>query len=360
VKRALNFSSGPAMLPDEVLEQVAVEMLDWQGSGMSVMEMSHRGEQFLRIHADAQQDLRDLMEIPSNYRVLFLQGGATLQFTIVPMNLIGMTGHADYVTTGEWSRKALREARRYGDAREIASDEPNGFRSIPSPDRWVRSDNAGYLHLCSNETIGGVEFHWLPDAGSTPIVADMSSTILSRPIDVSRYGLIYAGAQKNIGPAGLTIVIVREDLLGHALPGTPALLDLHAQADADSMINTPSTFSIYVAGLVFRWLKRQGGVAAIEARNIAKARLLYECIDQSRLYVNRIDPAARSRMNIPFQLSRPELDRAFLEGAERAGMQQLKGHRTVGGMRASIYNAMSIAGVQTLVDYMRAFEQQHA
>jgi len=279
---------------------------------------------------------------------------------VVPMNLIGLTGHADYVTTGEWSRKALREARRYGDAREIASDEANGFRTIPSPDSWARSANAGYLHLCSNETIGGVEFHALPDTGNTPLVADMSSTILSRPIDVSRYGLIYAGAQKNIGPAGLTIVIVREDLLGHALPGTPALLDLGAQADADSMINTPSTFSIYVAGLVFQWLKRQGGVAAIEKQNIAKARLLYECIDQSQLYVNRIDPAVRSRMNIPFQLSRPELDHAFLEGAERAGMQQLKGHRTVGGMRASLYNAMSVEGVQALVDYMRHFERQHA
>jgi phosphoserine aminotransferase len=348
------------MLPADVLRQVAAEMLDWQGSGMSVMEMSHRGGHFMRIHAEAQQDLRDLMGIPPNYRVLFLQGGATLQFTIVPMNLFGLTGHADYVTTGEWSRKALREAQRYGDAREIASDEPNGFRTIPSPDSWTRSTNAGYLHLCSNETIGGIEFHTLPDTGSTPLVADMSSTILSRPIDVSRYGLIYAGAQKNIGPAGLTIVIVREDLLGHALPGTPALLDLRAQADADSMINTPSTFSIYVAGLVFQWLKRQGGVATIEEQNIAKARLLYECIDQSHLYVNRIDPAVRSRMNIPFQLSRPELDKAFLEGAERAGMEQLKGHRTVGGMRASLYNAMSIDGVQALVDYMRQFERQHA
>ena len=360
MKRALNFSSGPAMLPADVLRQVAAEMLDWQGSGMSVMEMSHRGEHFMRIHAEAQRDLRDLMGIPPNYRVLFLQGGATLQFTIVPMNLLGITGHADYVTTGEWSRKALREAQRYGDAREIASDEANGFRTIPSPESWTRSTNAGYLHLCSNETIGGIEFHTLPDTGSTPLVADMSSTILSRPINVSRYGLIYAGAQKNIGPAGLTIVIVREDLLGHALPGTPALLDLRAQADADSMINTPSTFSIYVAGLVFQWLKRQGGVAAIEKQNIAKARLLYDCIDQSHLYVNRIDPAVRSRMNIPFQLARPELDKAFLEGAERAGMEQLKGHRTVGGMRASLYNAMSIDGVQTLVDYMLQFERQHA
>ena len=360
MKRALNFSSGPAMLPGDVLRQVAAEMLDWQGSGMSVMEMSHRGEHFMRIHAEAQQGLRDLMGIPPNYRVLFLQGGATLQFTIVPMNLLGITGHADYVTTGEWSRKAVREAQRYGDAREVASDEANGFRTIPSPESWTRSTNAGYLHLCSNETIGGIEFHTLPDTGGTPLIADMSSTILSRPIDVSRYGLIYAGAQKNIGPAGLTIVIVREDLLGHALPGTPALLDLRAQADADSMINTPSTFSIYVAGLVFQWLKRQGGVATIEKQNIAKARLLYECIDQSHLYVNRIDPAMRSRMNIPFQLARPELDKAFLEGAEGAGMEQLKGHRTVGGMRASLYNAMSIEGVQALVNYMRQFERQHA
>lgn len=358
--RALNFSSGPAMLPEEVLRQVAADMLDWSGSGMSVMEMSHRGEHYMRIHAQAQRDLRELMGIPDQYQVLFLQGGATLQFTIVPMNLMGLTGSADYITTGEWSRKAIREARRYGKAFEAASDEVNGFRSIPSPDSWQRSAGAGYLHICSNETIGGVEFHATPDVGDVPLVADMSSTILSRPIDVSRYGLIYAGAQKNIGPAGLTIVIIREDLLGHALPGTPALLDLKAQADADSMINTPSTFSIYVAGLVFQWLKRQGGVTAIEQHNIAKAKLLYDCIDTSGLYQNRIDPAARSRMNVPFQLAKPELDEAFLKGAEAAGMQQLKGHRTAGGMRASIYNAMPLEGVKALVQYMRQFEARHA
>lgn len=358
--RALNFSSGPAMLPEEVLQQVASDMLDWSGSGMSVMEMSHRGEHYMRIHAQAQHDLRELMGIPDHYRVLFLQGGATLQFTIVPMNLMGLTGSADYITTGEWSRKAIREARRYGKAHEAASDESNGFRSIPSPSSWQRSTDAGYLHICSNETIGGVEFHTTPDSGKVPLVADMSSTILSRPIDVSRYGLIYAGAQKNIGPAGLTIVIIREDLLGHALPGTPALLDLKAQADADSMINTPSTFSIYVAGLVFQWLKRQGGVTAIEQRNIAKAKLLYDCIDASGLYRNQIDPAARSRMNVPFQLARPELDEAFLKGAEAVGMQQLKGHRTAGGMRASIYNAMPLEGVKALTDYMREFEARHA
>ena len=360
MKRALNFSSGPAMLPEEVLRQVAADMLDWSGSGMSVMEMSHRGEHYMRIHAQAQGDLRELMGIPDHYRVLFLQGGATLQFTIIPMNLMGLSGSADYITTGEWSRKAIREARRYGKAHEAASDEANGFRSISSPESWQRSADAGYLHICSNETIGGVEFHATPDVGDVPLVADMSSTILSRPIDVSRYGLIYAGAQKNIGPAGLTIVIVREDLLGHALPGTPALLDLKAQADADSMINTPSTFSIYVAGLVFQWLKRQGGVAAIEQHNIAKAKLLYDCIDASGLYRNRIDPAARSRMNVPFQLARPELDEPFLKGAEAAGMQQLKGHRTAGGMRASIYNAMPLEGVKALVDYMRQFEARHA
>lgn len=359
MKRALNFSSGPAMLPEEVLRQVAADMLDWSGSGMSVMEMSHRGEHYMRIHAQAQHDLRELMGIPDHYRVLFLQGGATLQFTIIPMNLMGLSGSADYITTGEWSRKAIREARRYGKAHEAASDEANGFRSIPSPESWQRSADAGYLHICSNETIGGVEFHATPDVGDVPLVADMSSTILSRPIDVSRYGLIYAGAQKNIGPAGLTIVIVREDLLGHALPGTPALLDLKAQADADSMINTPSTFSIYVAGLVFQWLKRQGGVAAMEQHNIAKAKLLYDCIDASGLYRNRIDPAARSRMNVPFQLARSELDEAFLKGAEAAGMQQLKGHRTAGGMRASIYNAMPLEGVKALVDYMRQFEARH-
>mgnify|MGYP006271224223 CR=1 FL=1 len=359
MKRVINFSSGPAMLPEPVLQQVAEEMLDWQGSGMSVMEMSHRGSHYMRIHEEAQTELRELMGIPDSYRILFLPGGATLQFTMVPLNLLGEGRCADYITTGDWSRKALREARRYGDAREAASDEAAGFRSIPAREQWQLSSDASYVHICSNETIGGVEFQYTPDTGSTPLVADMSSNILSRPIDVSRYALIYAGAQKNIGPSGLTIVIVHEDLLGRARPDTPALLDYRAQAEADSMINTPATFAVYVSGLVFRWLKAQGGTAAIEQRNIEKARLLYEFIDSSSLYVNRIDPAARSRMNIPFQLRDPRLDDAFLKGAQDAGMEQLKGHRSAGGMRASIYNAMPIESVRTLVEYMRQFERKN-
>ena len=359
MRSVINFSSGPALLPEPVLRQVAEEMLDWQRSGMSVMEMSHRGSHYLRIHEEAQQDLRDLMGIPSNYRILFLSGGATLQFTMVPMNLLGAGKRADYITTGEWSRKALREARRYGSAFEAASDEASGFLRIPDRNQWQLSADSAYVHICSNETIGGVEFQDTPDVGMVPLVADMSSTILSRPIDVHRYGLIYAGAQKNIGPSGLTIVIIREDLIGHASADTPALLDYRAQAEADSMINTPATFAVYVSGLVFKWLKAQGGTAAIEERNIAKAALLYDFIDSSSLYVNRIAPAARSRMNIPFQLRDPSLDARFLAGAEAAGMQQLKGHRSVGGMRASIYNAMPIEGVQALVEYMREFERQH-
>ncbi len=359
MKRVINFSSGPAMLPEPVLQQVAEEMLNWQGSGMSVMEMSHRGSHYMRIHEEAQTELRELMGIPDSYRILFLPGGATLQFTMVPLNLLGEGRCADYITTGDWSRKALREARRYGDAREAASDEAAGFRSIPAREQWQLSSDASYVHICSNETIGGVEFQYTPDTGSTPLVADMSSNILSRPIDVSRYALIYAGAQKNIGPSGLTIVIVHEDLLGRARPDTPALLDYRAQAEADSMINTPATFAVYVSGLVFRWLKAQGGTAAIEQRNIEKARLLYEFIDSSSLYVNRIDPAARSRMNIPFQLRDPRLDDAFLKGAQDAGMEQLKGHRSAGGMRASIYNAMPIESVRTLVEYMRQFERKN-
>ena len=359
MRRVINFSSGPALIPEEVLRQIADEMLDWHGSGMSVMEMSHRGSHYMGIQAEAEHDLRELLGIPAHYKVLFLQGGATLQFAMLPMNLMGITGKADYITTGEWSRKAIREARAFGEAREAASSEASGFDHIPPVERWHLSPDASYVHLCSNETIGGLEFGFTPDTGKVPLVADMSSNILSRPIDVSRYGLIYCGAQKNIGPAGLTIVIVREDLLGHAKPALTGVLDYTAQAAHDSMINTPPTFAIYIAGLVFKWLKRQGGVAGIEARNIEKAKLLYDCIDSSALYRNRVAKADRSRMNIPFQLADPALDAAFLQGAEAAGMQQLKGHRSVGGMRASIYNAMPVSGVETLLAYMREFERQH-
>lgn len=359
MRSVINFSSGPALLPEPVLRQVALELLDWQGSGMSVMEMSHRGRQYMHIHEQAQDDLRELMGIPKDYRVLFLSGGASLQFSMVPMNFLSKGRRADYITTGEWSRKAVREAQRFGQAFEAASDEAGGFVSIPERKHWQLHPDAAYVHICSNETIGGVEFHGTPDVGNTPLIADMSSNILSRPIDVSRYALIYAGAQKNIGPSGLTIVIVHEDMMKRGNTDMPALLNYAAQAQADSMINTPATFSVYVSGLVFRWLKEQGGPAAIEARNIEKATRLYDYIDSSALYINRVDPSARSRMNVPFQLRKPELDAPFLAGAEAAGMQQLKGHRTVGGMRASIYNAMPIEGVQLLVDYMRDFERRH-
>ncbi len=359
MRSVINFSSGPALLPEPVLEQVAAELLDWRGSGMSVMEMSHRGKHYMSIHEQAQNDLRELMGIPAGYKVLFLSGGASLQFCMVPMNLLAGDKKADYITTGEWSRRALREAHRFGKANEAASDEPDGFRRIPPRETWQLDARAEYVHICSNETIGGVEFQTTPDVGETPLVADMSSNILSRPIDVSRYALIYAGAQKNIGPSGLTIIIVREDLLARVGSTMPSLLSYRAQAEADSMINTPATFSVYVSALVFQWLKQQGGPAAIEARNIAKSKLLYEAIDKSDLYTNPVDPAARSRMNVPFQLRRPELDAAFLKGAEAAGMQQLKGHRSVGGMRASIYNAMPLESVKTLVEFMREFERRH-
>lgn len=359
MRSVINFSSGPALLPEPVLRQVAEELLDWRASGMSVMEMSHRGKHYMTIHEQAQSDLRELMRIPSDYSILFLSGGASLQFSMIPMNFLEGGRRADYITTGEWSRKAFGEALRYGDAAEAASSQSTGFLGIPDRNSWRLRPEATYVHFCSNETIGGVEFQTTPDIGEAALVADMSSNILSRPIDVSRYALIYAGAQKNIGPSGLTIIIIRNEFMAQAASNMPALLHYQAQALADSMINTPATFSVYVSGLVFQWLKKQGGPAAMESRNIAKARLLYDTIDASSLYVNRVEATSRSRMNIPFQLRRPELDEAFLKGAEAAGMQQLKGHRSVGGMRASIYNAMPIEGVHTLVDYMRDFERRH-
>ena len=359
MRQVFNFSAGPAVLPEEVLAQAAAEMLDWNGTGQSVMEMSHRGDAYMGIHARAEADLRELMGIPSNYRVLFLQGGATLQFSIVPINLLPAGKVADYVNTGAWSTGALREAARFGQVNEAASDAANRFTRIPDRADWRLTPGAAYVHICSNETIGGVEYHWTPDVGDVPLVADISSNMLSRPIDVSRYGLLYGGAQKNVGPAGLTIVIVREDLLGHAQPGMPSLFDLKRQADADSMVNTPPTFAVYIAGLVFDWLKRQGGVAGIEARNAEKAALLYDCLDASGFYRNPVVKADRSRMNVPFMLADPALDAAFLAGAHERRLEQLKGHRSVGGMRASIYNAMPIEGVRALVDYLKDFERKH-
>ena len=357
--RVWNFSAGPAVLPEEVLRQAAEEMLDWHGSGQSVMEMSHRGEHFMAIHAQAVADLRELLAIPDNYKVLFLQGGGTLQFAMVPCNLLRGKRIAAFVQTGVWSEKAIREARLFCDVSVVSSSEDRRHTYVPPQSAWKQFDDAAYLYYCSNETINGVEFNWVPDAGEVPLVADMSSHILSRPVDVSRYGLIYAGAQKNIGPAGLTIVIVREDLIGHAVPTPPTMLDYRQMADHDSMLNTPPTYGIYVAGLVFQWLKRQGGVAAMSQRSLAKSRLLYDAIDASGLYANPVAKPDRSRMNVPFTLRDPSLDGRFLAGAEEAGLVQLKGHRLVGGMRASIYNAMPTQGVAALVEYMRDFERRY-
>jgi phosphoserine aminotransferase len=355
----VNFSAGPAVLPEEVLRQAADEMLDWHGSGMSVMEMSHRGKEFIAIAEEAEASLRGLLAVPRNYKVLFLQGGATLQFAMVPLNLLRGKAAADYVDTGEWSKKAIKEARGYCKVNVAASAADANFTYVPEQARWKLDRDAGYVHVCTNETIGGVEFHWVPDTGPVPLVADMSSHILSRPIDVSKYGLIYAGAQKNIGPAGLTIVIVREDLLGHAPQGTAGMLDYKVHADAQSMSNTPPTYAIYIAGLVFKWLERHGGLAAMERSNVAKAQLVYDYLGDSTLFRSPVRASDRSRMNIPFTLRDPSLDETFLKGAEARGMVQLKGHRSVGGMRASIYNAMPIEGVRRLVDYMKEFEAKH-
>ena len=357
--RVFNFSAGPAVLPEDVLAQASAEMLDWEGSGMSVMEMSHRGREFISIAEEAEADLRELLAVPANYKVLFLQGGATMQFGMVPLNLLRNQTSADYINTGEWSKKAIKEAKLFGKVNIAASAEDKNFSYAPAQDTWRLDPDAGYVHYCSNETIGGVEFNWVPDTGSVPLVADMSSHMLSRPVDISRFGLIYAGAQKNIGPAGLVIVIVRDDLLGHARAGTPSMLDYKVQAEAQSMSNTPPTYAWYVAGLVFKWIKREGGLAGMERRAIEKSKLLYDLIDASSFFKNPVRKSDRSRMNVPFTLADTKLDDAFLKGAEARGMVQLKGHRSVGGMRASIYNAMPIEGVRELAAYMREFEKQH-
>ncbi|TFY96960.1 3-phosphoserine/phosphohydroxythreonine transaminase [Ramlibacter rhizophilus] len=358
--RVFNFSPGPATLPEAVLRQAAEEMLDWHGSGMSVMEMSHRGKEFMSIHAEAESLLCELMGIPAGYKVLFLQGGAIGQNAIVPMNLIGRTGRADYVVTGDWSKKSAKEAAHFGEVRIAASSEEGGrYTRVPAQAEWQLDPKAAYVHYCANETIGGVEFFWTPQTGDVPLVADMSSNILSRPVDVARHGLIYAGAQKNMGPSGLTVVIVREDLIGHAMPITPSVFDYKIQAAADSMYNTPPTYAIYIAGLVFKHVKSLGGLAAMEAHNRAKAAVLYDFLDKSGFYSNPIQREARSLMNVPFWLKDAALDAAFLQGAQARGLVGLKGHRSVGGMRASLYNAMSIEGVQALVAYMRDFEAQH-
>ena len=357
--RVFNFSAGPAVLPEPVLRRAADEMLDWQGSGMSVMEMSHRGKEFISIAEAAETDLRELLAIPANYKVLFMQGGAIGENAIVPMNLLRDKASIDFVDTGEWSKKSIKEAKRYAEVRVAASAAATGYDRVPLRAEWQLDANAAYVHVCTNETIGGVEYHFTPEVGNVPLVADMSSHILSRPVDVAKYGLIYAGAQKNIGPAGLTIVIVRDDLIGQALPITPSAFDYKTVADNDSMYNTPPTYAIYIAGLVFRWLKAEGGLTAMAERNRAKAALLYDHLDASSFYTSPVQRDSRSLMNVPFKLRDESLDTAFLKGAEASGLLQLKGHRAVGGMRASIYNAMPIEGVQALVTYMKAFEAAH-
>lgn len=374
MRRPFNFSAGPATMPREVLAQAAEEMLDWPDAegkrcGMGVMEMSHRGKEFVSICETAENDLRELLAVPANFKILFMQGGGLAENAIVPMNLAalrpapGGAGSADFVVTGAWSEKSRNEALKYCAARTAASSVSGGFTSIPAPAQWDLDPNASYLHLCTNETIHGVEFQKLPDLTTlgtdAELVIDFSSHIASRPIDWSLVGLGFAGAQKNLGPAGLTLVVIREDLLGHALPICPSAFNFKTVADNSSMYNTPPTYAIYVAGLIFQWLKKQGGVAAMERTNIEKADLLYGAIDSSSLYFNRVNPDCRSRMNVPFFLRDERLNDAFLAGAKAAGLLQLKGHKSVGGMRASIYNAMPLAGVQALVQYMREFERTH-
>ncbi len=358
-KRVINFSAGPAVLPEEVLRQVQEEMLDWHGSGMSVMEMSHRGKEYIAIHEQCVADLRGLLGIPANYKVLLLQGGATSQFAMIPRNLLRGKASVDHVYTGEWSKKAIKEGKIFSKVSIAASSEDKNFTYVPPQSTWKLDPNAAYVHICTNETIGGVEFHWTPETGNVPLVADMSSHFLSRPVDVSKYALIYAGAQKNMGPSGLTVVVVREDLIGTTIPNTATMFDYKQHAEADSMINTPPCFAIYVSGLVLQWIKRLGGLTAMEKHNIEKANVLYNFLDSQSFYRSPVNKADRSRMNIPFTLPDEKLDDAFLKGAKEHNLVQLKGHRSVGGMRASIYNAMPIAGVQALVQYMGEFARKN-
>ena len=356
--RMFNFSAGPAMLPTAVIQRAQQEMLDWNGSGMSVMEMSHRGKEYMSIAGKAEQDLRDVMAIPDNYKVLFLQGGASSQFAMIPLNLLGDKTSADYLNTGMWSKKAIAEAKRYCDVNIVADTSDNGFTTVPTQAELKLNPDAAYVHYVANETIGGVEFDYIPDTGDVPLIADMSSTILSRPVDVSKFAMIYAGAQKNIGPAGLCIVIIRDDLLGKAADNTPTMFNYKVHADNDSMYNTPPTYSWYMAGLVFEWIKEQGGLEAMAKVNKRKAEKLYAVIDNSDFYGSPVAKNGRSWMNVPFTLADADLDAAFLEGAAEQGLITLKGHRSVGGMRASIYNAMPEEGVDALVAFMQAFEKQ--
>ncbi|NCF19011.1 MAG: 3-phosphoserine/phosphohydroxythreonine transaminase [Haliea sp.] len=356
--RCYNFCAGPAALPEPVLEIARDEMLDWHGKGLSLMEMSHRSTEVVGVAEAAEQTLRELLGVSDDYAVLFLQGGASTQFSAVPLNLLGGKTCADYVNTGQWSKKAIAEGRRYCEVNVAASSEGTNFSTIPPQDVWQLGDDAAYLHYTPNETIGGVEFFWTPEV-DVPLVVDMSSTILSRPVDVSRYGVIYAGAQKNIGPAGLTLVIVRRDLLGRADDKCPAMLNWQVAADNDSMYNTPPTFALYLAGLVFDWLKQRGGLEAMERVNRHKAEKLYAAIDGSDFYANPVELSSRSLMNVPFTLADDSLDKQFLQESEAAGLLNLKGHRSVGGMRASIYNAVGEDAVDALIAFMQDFEQRN-
>ena len=357
--RAYNFSAGPAALPQDVLEQARDELLNWQGLGASVMEVSHRGREFLHTAREAEEDLRELLLIPDNYRVLFLQGGARGQFAAIPLNLKGDKCSADYVNSGYWALSAIKEAGRYLKVDVVADGEAEAYRAIPAPDQWQLNRDAAYLHYTPNETIGGLEFSFIPESEGVPLVADMSSSILSGPLDVSRFGVIYAGAQKNIGPAGLTLVIIREDLLDRGATVCPSVLDYRKQSEHHSMYNTPPTFSWYLAGLVFKWLKKQGGLGAIGEVNARKAAALYGQIDSSGFYLNTVESAWRSRMNVPFTLAKPELDQVFLTESAEAGFRYLQGHKAVGGMRASLYNAVPEHHVDALVDFMKDFERRY-
>ena len=356
--RVFNFSAGPAMLPEPVLERAQAELLDWNGSGMSVMEVSHRGSDFVALAAHSEATLRELLGISDDYYVLFLAGGATLQFASIPLNLAPVGSTVDYVLTGSWGKKAVGEAKRYAKVNVVADNAASNYTEIPDPATWSVSRDAAYLHYTPNETIVGVEFHSVPAASSAPLVADMSSTILSRPIDVSRFGLIYAGAQKNIGAAGLAVVIVRKDLTGNARPETPGVIDFKTMADNDSMWNTPPTFPWYIAALVFDWVKDQGGLEVLAERNRRKAQKLYDAIDRSGFYTNSVRPDCRSWMNVPFTLADEGLDKKFLDESKAAGLTNLKGHRMVGGMRASLYNAMPEAGIDALISFMEEFERR--
>ena len=359
MSRVYNFSAGPSTLPESVLICAQAELLEWGKSGMSVMEMSHRGKDYVSIAEKAEADFREILSVPPNYKVLFLSGGATGQFAAIPLNLLAGKAAVNYVNTGVWSGKAISEAKKYAEVKIAASSKENGYKNIPNRSEWKVDPEAAYLHFTSNETINGVEFHNIPDAGGLPLVCDMSSNILSRPVDVSQFGLIYAGAQKNMGQAGIVVVIVRDDLIGHALPITPSIFDYKVQAENDSMLNTPPTYVWYLLGLVLEWVKEQGGLTAMEAHNKAKAAKLYAAIDASTFYANPVELAFRSRMNVPFTLANPELDKTFTSEAKAAGLVSLAGHRSVGGMRASIYNAMLEAGVDALIEFMAEFERKY-